>query len=97
MIKGTMEPPPPIAEERERVVLLARRMVVGELSADDGASEISKFVDRAGGPASLDTDHWELYMEFYGWLSESHGGTSHHEELLAAARAVIRAHPQIDG
>jgi hypothetical protein len=93
----TMEPPPPIAEERERVVRLARRMVVGELSAIDGASEISKFVDRAGGPASLDTEHWDIYMEFYGWLSERQGMTGYEEELLAAARTLIQAHPEIDG
>lgn len=86
-----MEERPPIAEERERVVRLARRMLAGELAAEDGAREIASVVDPAGGPAGLDAEHRDVVVDFYGWLCEVQDtGLNHDVEILGAAHAVVQ-------
>ena len=59
-----------IAAERARAVRLARLMLEGQLSPRDGAAEITSPVDPAGGPTQLSAEQGNLYMEFYGVLSE---------------------------
>lgn len=69
-IEAAMDSTDSIAAERARAVRLARLMLEGQLSPRDGAAEITSPVDPAGGPTQLSAEQGNLYMEFYGVLSE---------------------------
>jgi hypothetical protein len=93
----------PIAAERERATRVAQLMLAGQVSPRDGAAEISSPVDPAGGPASLSEEEWNLYIPFYGVLSEWESSElrrrnedmppdlvmTYEAELLAAARELV--------